>query len=149
MCCHEVAALKYQTALWNSVRLKVTPPPGGETNTPARGYLFSIQKFQGGVMQGKRRSLVLIVTGVLNILMGLALAVGGVWLIALGGSWYYAIAAVALLLTGFLLIAARPAALLVYALLGAGTGATHEIIQPEERACSRHSRRPACDAPAC
>jgi hypothetical protein len=28
-------------------------------------------------------------------------------------------------------------------------GATHEIIQPEERACSRHSRRPACDAPAC
>ena len=30
-----------------------------------------------------------------------------------------------------------------------GPGATHEIIQPEERACSRHSRRPACDAPAC
>jgi len=57
----------------------------------------------------------------LNILMGLALAVGGVWLIVLGGSWYYAIAAVALLLTGFLLIAGRPAALLVYALLGAGT----------------------------
>ena len=28
-------------------------------------------------------------------------------------------------------------------------GATHEIIQPEERACTRHSRRPACDAPAC
>ena len=27
--------------------------------------------------------------------------------------------------------------------------ATHEIIQPEERACTRHSRRPACDAPAC
>ena len=51
----------------------------------------------------------------------LALAVGGVWLIALGGSWYYAIAAVALILAGFLQIAARPAALLVYALLGAGT----------------------------
>ena len=28
-------------------------------------------------------------------------------------------------------------------------GATHEIIQPEERACTRHSRRPACAAPAC
>ena len=53
--------------------------------------------------------------------MGLALAVGGVWLIALGGSWYYVIAAVAFLLTGFLLFAARPAALLVYALLSAGT----------------------------
>src|SRR3954465_3176479 len=72
-------------------------------------------------MQGKRRSLALIVTGILNILIGLALAVGGVWLIALGGSWYYAIAAVAFLLTGFLLFAVRPAALLVYALLGAGT----------------------------
>jgi hypothetical protein len=32
---------------------------------------------------------------------------------------------------------------------GDGAGATHEIIQPEERACTRHSRRPACDAPAC
>jgi hypothetical protein len=30
-----------------------------------------------------------------------------------------------------------------------GAGATHEIIQPEERACTRHSRRPACAAPAC
>jgi quinoprotein glucose dehydrogenase len=51
----------------------------------------------------------------------LALAVGGIWLIALGGSWYYAIAAVAFLLTGFLLIRGRPGALLVYALLGVGT----------------------------
>ncbi len=32
---------------------------------------------------------------------------------------------------------------------GRHAGATHEIIQPEERACSRHSRRPACDGPAC
>src|SRR3954449_3106599 len=28
-------------------------------------------------------------------------------------------------------------------------GATHEISQPEERACNHRSRRPACDAPAC
>src|ERR687889_594422 len=72
-------------------------------------------------MRGRRRSLVLIILGLLNILMGVALAVGGVWLIALGGSWYYAIAALAFLATGFLLMATRPAALLVYALLGAGT----------------------------
>jgi quinoprotein glucose dehydrogenase len=72
-------------------------------------------------MRGKRRRPILIVTGLLNLLMGLALAVGGVWLIALGGSWYYAIAAAAFLLTGFLLIRGRPAALLVYALLGVGT----------------------------
>ncbi|MGF7208472.1 quinoprotein glucose dehydrogenase [Skermanella aerolata] len=72
-------------------------------------------------MRGKRRHPILIMTGLLNLLMGLALAVGGVWLIALGGSWYYAIAAAAFLLTGFLLIKGRPAALLVYALLGIGT----------------------------
>jgi hypothetical protein len=29
------------------------------------------------------------------------------------------------------------------------SGATHEIIQPVEPACTRHSRRPACDGPAC
>lgn len=57
-------------------------------------------------MRGKRRRPILIMTGLLNLLMGLALAVGGVWLIALGGSWYYAIAAAAFLLTGFLLIKA-------------------------------------------
>src|SRR4051812_16399046 len=28
-------------------------------------------------------------------------------------------------------------------------GATHEISRPEERACTRHSRRPACAGPAC
>jgi hypothetical protein len=28
-------------------------------------------------------------------------------------------------------------------------GATHEINLPVERACTRHSRRPACDGPAC
>ena len=28
-------------------------------------------------------------------------------------------------------------------------GATHEIIQPAGTACTHHSRRPACDAPAC
>lgn len=72
-------------------------------------------------MRDKRRRPVLIVTGLLCILIGLALAVGGVWLIALGGSWYYAIAAVAFLVTGLLLFRGRPAALLVYALLGVGT----------------------------
>src|SRR3954469_1489452 len=77
-------------------------------------------QFQGDGMQGKRRP-ILLVMGILILLMGLALAVGGVWLIALGGSWYYAIAAAALLSTGFLLIAGRPSALWVYALLVAGT----------------------------
>ena|SRR5881396_2286643 len=32
---------------------------------------------------------------------------------------------------------------------GSIPGATHEIIQPVETACTHHSRQPACDAPAC
>src|SRR4051794_25601810 len=32
---------------------------------------------------------------------------------------------------------------------GETAGATHEIIQPAGTACTHHSRRPACDAPAC
>src|SRR4051794_27963648 len=87
----------------------VDRPFSKETNTRPHGYPSSIQKSQGGGMQGRRRNLALIEMGLLNILMGLALAVGGVWLIALGGSWYYAIAAVAFLATGYLLMAARPA----------------------------------------
>jgi quinoprotein glucose dehydrogenase len=71
-------------------------------------------------MRATRRPVPLM-TGILTLLMGLALAIGGVWLIALGGSWYYVIAAVFLLLTGFLLITRKPAALSVYALLVAGT----------------------------
>src|SRR3954470_13035709 len=33
--------------------------------------------------------------------------------------------------------------------MGRHPGATHEIIQPVETACTHHSRQPACDAPAC
>jgi len=32
---------------------------------------------------------------------------------------------------------------------GSDPGAMHEIIRPVEPACTRHSRRPACDGPAC
>src|SRR3546814_19052143 len=55
------------------------------------------------------------------VLLGLALAVGGVWLAALGGSWYYLAAAAGFLLTGALLILRRAAALGVYAAVVLGT----------------------------
>ncbi|QQP92613.1 glucose/quinate/shikimate family membrane-bound PQQ-dependent dehydrogenase [Skermanella sp. TT6] len=58
---------------------------------------------------------------ILLFLMGLALTGGGVWLIALGGSWFYAIAGVTLLISGFLLFRRNPTALRVYALLLLGT----------------------------
>jgi quinoprotein glucose dehydrogenase len=69
----------------------------------------------------QRRSRVLLATSIVLTLMGLALGAGGIWLIVLGGSWYYAVAAVGFLLTAFLLFGGRTAALPVYALLVAGT----------------------------
>ncbi|MGH6949026.1 MAG: glucose/quinate/shikimate family membrane-bound PQQ-dependent dehydrogenase [Kiloniellales bacterium] len=62
-----------------------------------------------------------VVTGAVVALLGLALAVGGVWLIALGGSWFYLAAALGFVATGALLILRRAAALWVYALVVLGT----------------------------
>jgi quinoprotein glucose dehydrogenase len=72
-------------------------------------------------MPGPGRSPVLIIAAILTLLIGVALAIGGIWLITLGGSWFYAIAAVGFLLTGILLLAQKPAALWVFALVVAGT----------------------------
>jgi quinoprotein glucose dehydrogenase len=62
-----------------------------------------------------------IATGVLVGVVGLALLVGGGWLVALGGSLYYVLAAIGLLITAGLLIARRRAALWIYAVVLIGT----------------------------
>lgn len=59
--------------------------------------------------------------GALNALIGLVLGVGGVWLITLGGSWYYAIAAVGILLSGLLLIKRNLLGVGLYLLTWVGT----------------------------
>ena len=64
---------------------------------------------------------VLLGTGIVIALMGLALGAGGLWLIILGGSWYYLLAGLGFLLTAYLLVTARPAALWVFAVVVAGT----------------------------
>jgi quinoprotein glucose dehydrogenase len=64
---------------------------------------------------------ILLAAGILIALMGVTLCAGGIWLIGLGGSWYYLIAGTGFLLTAFLLIKGRPAALWVYALVVAGS----------------------------
>ncbi|WP_414833621.1 glucose/quinate/shikimate family membrane-bound PQQ-dependent dehydrogenase [Afifella sp. YEN Y35] len=61
------------------------------------------------------------ITGIAIALLGAALAVGGIWLAALGGSWYYILAAVGFLATGILLFMHRAAALYVYAAVVLGT----------------------------
>ncbi|PSC06004.1 membrane-bound PQQ-dependent dehydrogenase, glucose/quinate/shikimate family [Alsobacter soli] len=59
--------------------------------------------------------------GAVLVLLGLPTAASGAWLIAKGGSWYYLLAGAGFLLTGALLMAGRPAALLVYAVVVLGT----------------------------
>jgi quinoprotein glucose dehydrogenase len=59
----------------------------------------------------------LTLTAVVLLLMGAVLVVGGVWLAALGGSLYYLIAGMTLLLIAWLLWTRRAAALWVYAAL--------------------------------
>ncbi|WP_049623776.1 glucose/quinate/shikimate family membrane-bound PQQ-dependent dehydrogenase [Frateuria defendens] len=61
------------------------------------------------------------VSGIIFLLLGLALAGGGAYLAALGGSLYYVIAGIGIAVTGILLILARRAALWLYAIVLAGT----------------------------
>ena len=60
-------------------------------------------------------SLLLTITAALIGLIGLALFAGGAWLLAVGGSFYYALAGIGLIATAFLLVRRSPLALLVYA----------------------------------
>jgi len=62
-----------------------------------------------------------IITGIVFILIGLALTGGGAWLIALHGSLFYAIAGLGIVLTGGLLIARQRSALWVYAIVVIGS----------------------------
>jgi quinoprotein glucose dehydrogenase len=62
-----------------------------------------------------------IATGVFFGLVGLALLVGGGWLVALSGSAYYALAGIGILITAGFLIARRHHALWIYALVLIGT----------------------------
>lgn len=57
----------------------------------------------------------------LNALFGIVLTVGGIWLITVAGSWYYALAGVALLITAMLLFRRKASALWLYAAVVAAT----------------------------
>ena len=63
----------------------------------------------------------LMLTAIVMALMGVVLLVGGIWLVVLGGSPYYVIAAAALLVTAWLLATGHAAALWLYAALLLGT----------------------------
>jgi quinoprotein glucose dehydrogenase len=59
----------------------------------------------------------LIITAVIFILLGLALAGGGAWLVSLGGSWYYVVAGIGMLIAGALVWKGRRSAQPFLALL--------------------------------
>ncbi|WP_353474019.1 glucose dehydrogenase [Salipiger sp. H15] len=59
--------------------------------------------------------------GWICVLFGLVLLAGGVWLILLGGSWYYALAGLGLVGTGVLLNRGSMAALWLYLIVWTGT----------------------------
>ena len=63
------------------------------------------------------RSIMAWILGLLLVLIGLALGLAGLWLVRLGGSWYYVPAGTGFLLSGVLLLLRRPAALWIYAAL--------------------------------
>ena len=67
----------------------------------------------------RSRSIVVTITAIVYVLIGLALA--GAWLAALGGSLYYAVAGIGILITGALLFLERRSALWVYAAVLIGT----------------------------
>lgn len=71
--------------------------------------------------EARSRSRLLIAAGVLLALCGLVLAVAGLWLVLLGGSWYYVLAGPAFVASGLLLMRGRPAAWWLYAALVAAT----------------------------
>jgi len=54
--------------------------------------------------------------GALLVVLGLLIGAGGVWLITLGGSWYYLPAGIALLVSGVLLLRRNAAGVWLYAL---------------------------------
>ncbi|WP_424590612.1 glucose/quinate/shikimate family membrane-bound PQQ-dependent dehydrogenase [Buttiauxella sp.] len=56
-------------------------------------------------------------TALFAVLTGLYLLIGGIWLVAIGGSWYYPIAGVVMLVTAWLLWQRKALALWIYAAL--------------------------------
>lgn len=56
------------------------------------------------------------ITSLVLFLIGLILGGGGIWLVALGGSWYYLIAGLVFLITAWLLFRRRSTSLWLYAL---------------------------------
>ena len=78
-------------------------------------------------------------------LVGLLTLAGGIWLIVLGGSWYYLIVGVAFLLTAILLRRRHPASLFMFALVVAGVTLRTFVEVVEQRPQLRPQEVPGRD----
>src|SRR3546814_14953588 len=78
-----------------------------------------------------------LIIGLLIFLVGLAMAGGGIWLAALGGSWYYAIAGIVMMLSGVLLVARHRVGAWLYWLVLAGTAADRKSVVSGKRVSVR------------
>ena len=67
------------------------------------------------------RNIAVLILGWVCVLFGLVILAGGVWLIALGGSWYYGLAGLGLIVTGLMLNRYRMGAIWVYLATWVGT----------------------------
>ena len=68
-----------------------------------------------------RRTWAGIALGALIAIIGVVLAIGGVWLAALGGSWYYGVTGLLMIASGALLVSGRAAGLWLYLVIFAYT----------------------------
>lgn len=63
----------------------------------------------------------LAVYGFIMALLGVVIGAGGAWLVALGGSFYYLLAGIGLLISGVLLIMLKPAGAWLYGIVFVAT----------------------------
>ena len=75
---------------------------------------------QSRMSTGRRSIYVFVIAAVIS-LIGAVLGVGGGWLAALGGSWYYLIAGISLVASGVLFFMHRRSGVFLYAVIVAAT----------------------------
>jgi quinate dehydrogenase (quinone) len=100
-------------AIRRLIRLQIREHPQMATSSKEESSLYT-RRFSAG-------AIALVGLGLTILAPGLLMFAGGIYLIALGGSWYFASAGFGLLISGTLIAWRRPAGAAIYMLVFAGT----------------------------